>query len=1125
MLSCAILVKNPIPPYVEGIRQRLSKKGIDSALFDWDNLDDDNLLRVEDYPALFIADAANCPAFLPNKLLCYLKSGGRVVTAGGPPFLNEFYSLNNEEITLAELSRRLSDGDFDKAVIAPFDSPEELCDFTFDATNPDNKKLTQTASLSIVDGGVTSKSCLCYKIDSFYINESFEKPIRLKEGHNVLGFWASGDENTKTITIELLQENGDIFKTRITPEPSFNYFLLCAKDFSFAGNNKNVTYTKKARPSAIKWEQVCAIRFGHALSHAYSVAGRHCFYIDELSSGRISVLNDKSISIDGLYPPCKFYPVTNAAIIKSYEKQAILPQMEYPIPHDLFSFSPRAQATGIDKARRCRFIPLIEVCDTKGLHSGYAAYMLLNYSYGDRCAEADGSAIAVFSTNDDNFYQNGGDEAVALTIAAMTAPAILLEGGGDEYIYKDDNEAPARYGAVVLVRRDAALDDYRLKITVEQISSIYTLSELLTVKTQGEYDFRCVTFEQAPSAGEVSVSLMLFDKTLDVLTHNVIVLSQKPEDERRFADIPPDTNEIFIAGQPVRFFGINYMPSCNAGMETFEEFEHYVSAFAYDPDIIENDIKRIAEIGINAVSIFMHYEPSIHSNNILHLMQLCKAYGIYVTLSLRPHANPFDFNADEIKQMITRYSFDADDNLVGYDIAWERYVGTYEPCYGNFEGRKMFDSAWRGFLLRHYGSFEAASRLFGCQLPKNKRGEVISPSDDMLRKNDGAEASEAGLSNIKLVAVYRRFIDHEVALAHIRACDFIRSIDPNHLITARSGDASGIPLVDPGIYGYDFKATAAALDFLSPESYALSEDNDSMRQGVFTNIYSRYANKNAVVQWMEFGKSIWIGSNFVDNTVSLQFQADYYRDFFDMLMMGHTSGLYAWWWAGGYRYGENSDFGIISPDGSDRPVTKVFREYAMKFLNAPPLPKPDYHIFIDRDANADGIRSIYRNIENELFDAISHGHTVSLIDGGFGKNSANADISELDGASRCEGSLKFLDGLLISCSAILDDGSHHLLQNGDTLHVLKSKAVIFSFEFMNTESPTWLCGDEVGSVSLEGEPDSLYPVSLPIYSDLPRHGRVSFHLTIPCEEKGRLACRLCAKGRTRFGERVEIELV
>lgn len=1116
-MDCAILTKTPALPYVDGICKKLFQSKITFKIFDWDGLDDD-MLSPDNFPVLFIADAQNCPAFLPNRIEEYMKKGGRVLTIGGPPFDEEFYSINNEEVSSTTLTNRFCDGDFDKTVICPFTDIRELEDFIFDTTNPDNKKLSQTAVLAIKSCDSITGKALFYGIENFYINESFEKPITVKENHNVIGFWAKADESTKTVTIELIDTKGNVFKSRITPTTSFEFFMLSSRDFRFCGNINGVSYSNKARPDVII-SNVCKIRFGHALSHAYSVAGPHEFYISELSSGFIGVLNDKKVSIDGLYPPYKFYPVTNAQKVVSSKSQSFLSENEFPIPKNIFSLSPRAQATGIDKGRRFRFVPLIDCFDQSGLHCGYAAYMMINFAYGHLSSSVDGSMLAVFTTNDDNFYQNGGDDAVAQTIKSLLSPVHLLEGGTNEYIYDSTSDAKARYGAVVLAKNGADVSQYQLKILYKNIVSIYAIEELLKIKSQGDYTFLCITTEDEPFEGEISICLTKDDAVFDLISHEVTIYQRKSEEECHFATIKNGTNDIFIDDTQVRFFGVNYMPRSSAGMDTHEEFEHYVSAFAYDPKIIETDLLRMVDIGINAVSIFMHYEPSINSNNILHLVELCKRHGLYVVLSIRPHANPFDFNVSEVSKMITTYGFETNDTIIGYDIAWERYVGTYEPCYGNFLGRKSFDDGFRKFLLSHYETFENAERFFGCKLTRNQKGEVISPTDDMLRSANQDD------EHLTLIAVYRRYIDGAVAAAHLRACDFIKSIDKNHLITARSGDASTIPLVDPGIYGYDFASTALALDFTAPESYALSDDINSMRQGVFTNIYSRYANPNAVVQWMEFGKSIWTGSNFTDNSTSLKFQADYYKSFFDMLMLGHTSGLYAWWWAGGYRIGENSDFGIISPDGSDRPVTKVFREYAKKFLDAPPLSNPNCFIEIDRDLYPDGLRGMYNAVEAPLFRALGEGLAVEFVDKANGKTSKDVSLEEV-GNRQYEGYLlKHLDAVVVSLTAILDNGNRIALQSGDTLNSLKSKAFTLSVKVINSTYATWLCGDEDGSVSLVSDEDSAYQFSLPLYADVKKRERASFHITIACEEKGTLSCHLTAKNRCHFGEKIKLNVI
>ncbi|MFZ2539244.1 MAG: hypothetical protein WAX04_10135 [Oscillospiraceae bacterium] len=1109
---CAVITAFKSPLYIESICKKLGIQGITTRLYNWDSIDDNDLFDVTINPIIIIADALNCPAYMPNLIKYYLSIGGKVVTLGGPPFKNEFYSLNNVEVDYRELARRLSIGEFDKKVILAFNSPTDLEGFEKNTYNPDSKKYEGSAYLSIAKDGVTSEKCMRYYTDNFSINESFEKHIRITNGHNVIGFWAKAFENTRTISIELIDKNGDMFKTRITPSANFKYFMLSKKDFVFTGNRNGVLYDDNNRPTCVNFAKVEKIQFGHALSHSYSIAGEHCFFIDELASGCISVLNDEFISIDGLCPEYKFYPVTNAVSVKSYSKQAIISDTSFPVPTDIFSLSPRAQATGIDKARRFRFIPLIEAYDEKEIRCGYLAYMLLNYSYGERCSSQDGSSILVFTTRSDEFYLNGGEDAVVEAIIYMLSPVLLLEGGCDEYIHLDDCEN-ATFGAVILARTDADTDGYKVKIQINNVANIYSINELSTIKLQHNYDFKRVSFNQLPCDCSIVVSLLYNDVVCDILKSNLCIHRLKQPEQRAFAHIEKGTNEVYIGDIPVRFFGINYMPSANTGMETWDEFEHYVSAFAYDPDIIEADLKRISDIGINSLSIFMHYSPCIDSNNILHLVNLCAQYGLYVNLSLRPSADPFHFNEEQVREMIKKYQFDKNDTIVGYDIAWERYVGTYNECYGNFDGRKTFDKGFGEFILNRYESYENAQRLFQCDLPRNSKGQVIGLSDDMLRQ-DG--------THTLLVSAYRCYIDSVVAYTHNKACDFIKSVDPNHMISARSGDASTIPLVDAGIYGYDYKALSLSLDFMSPESYALTDNYKNMRQGVFTNIYSRYANPDNVVQWMEFGKSVWIGSNFSDNSKSFEFQATYFKKFFDMLILGHTSGLYAWWWAGGYRVGENSDFGIISPDGSDRPVTKVFREYSKKFLYADRLASPSYQIHIDRDKHSDGLMSMYNSIEDELFDALSRGETVEFIDGAYGKTSADVDLIEVGNLEKQGYSPKYLNSIVTSITAILDNGTKISVKNGDDLDVGKSKAVTFTFRLINSEKAIWLPCDYYGSVSLLSQTASAYNFKLPLYANVNQRGIAEFNIAINCEKKGKLSCVLNSKYRTNFGERINV---
>lgn len=1091
---CALIVPQTTPTYANLISDELEKHGITVNSYSWRDIDTKDIFNIDNNPTVIIADAENCPAFMQNLVSNYLKTGGNVVTLGGPPFSNEFYSINNNEVDIFTLKNMMCQGEFDKTVIMPLDTPNDLEGFVKDTYNPDSKKYEGNATLSIADDGVISSRCLKYYTDDFSINESFEKNITINEKHNVIGFYAKALQNTRTITLKLIQDNGDMFKTTFCPTTNFSYYIFTKRDFVYAGNQFNLVH--ECTPIYVDYSKVSKIQFGHALSHAYSVAGEHAFFIQELSSANISLLNDTKVSIDGLYPHYKFFPVTNAVSIKSYEKQSFIDPCSLRVPVDLFSHSPRSQATGINKGRRSRFIPLLECHDEKGLQCGYAAYMILPVSIGDLQSTNKTGSIIAFTTADYSFYQEGGAVACAQAIASLYNPAILIEGGTDEYIYQTNDTA--NIGAVVLIREQC--DELKLKINYNNTSLIYDITDLNAVQNSDKLNILRVVTDFIPTDTEIVIELLLGDRVIDILSHSVSIFKPKPEDELQFAYIKPNENEIYIGDKCVRFFGVNYMPSSGLGMDTYEEFEHYVAGYAYDPDIIENDLKRICDVGLNAVSIFMSYEPSINSNNILHLVDLCAKYSLYVDFSIRPHANPFDFSEDEVRRIIKKYNFDKNDTIVAYDIAWERYVGTYNECYGNFNGRKSFDKDWARFVLNRYGSIEAAQHAWGRELPTNSVGEIIGLSDDMLREKDAN----------KMVAAYRRFIDNLVATAHHKAMQFIKSIDPNHLISPRTGDASTIPLVDPGIYGYDYKALSSSMDFMSPESYALSDNYKSLRQGVFTNIYARYANPDNVIQWKEFGKSIWTGSNFSNNSISEEFQAEYYRRFIDMLILGHTNGLYAWWWAGGYRIGENSDFGIIAPDGSDRPVTRVLREYADKFLGAPPLKRNAYKILVNRDLHADGLLSMYQSIEHELFSKLESGFAVEFIDGGSGMTSANVELTEI-GNDTPKGYISmYLDYIITDITAEYPSELPVSLVNYDSVKMGST----IKITLLNTEKPTWI-SKGYGSVSL---------VSTDGTVDVPMEYNVkslsSYTFSVKANKKGELNLLLQATDRTAFGERI-----
>ena len=97
-----------------------------------------------------------------------------------------------------------------------------------------------------------------------------------------------------------------------------------------------------------------------------------------------------------------------------------------------------------------------------------------------------------------------------------------------------------------------------------------------------------------------------------------------------------------------------------------------------------------------------------------------------------------------------------------------------------------------------------------------------------------------------------------------------------------------------------------------------------------------------------------------------------------MLIESGADGVFFWWYPGGFRIGEDSDFGIINPDGTDRPVTKVIRSEGPRFLKAPKPKEPDSWIAVDRDHDARGLFGMYEAAKVEFWKAMYDGQQPGL---------------------------------------------------------------------------------------------------------------------------------------------------
>jgi hypothetical protein len=198
------------------------------------------------------------------------------------------------------------------------------------------------------------------------------------------------------------------------------------------------------------------------------------------------------------------------------------------------------------------------------------------------------------------------------------------------------------------------------------------------------------------------------------------------------------------------------------------------------------------------------------------------------------------------------------------------------------------------------------------------------------------------------------------------------------MISFRMTETSDPTYLGENLMNYDFPGVARAMDFLSPEAYGRIGTWQRVRDGMFEIAYARMCAPEKPVIWAEAGMSAWGRQDAAYSPRLAKEQADFFRAFYRMVLESGSNGVVWWWYPGGYRTNEDSDFGIINPDGTDRLCTQVIREFAPKVLADREIRKPDAWLEMDRDADARGLYGEYERLKAEYWRLVESGKVVGL---------------------------------------------------------------------------------------------------------------------------------------------------
>jgi len=926
-------------------------------------------LSADNCKLLVFPQCGALPGSLQPIVLRYLQEGGRLIALGAPAWNSLlFRDKNGKWITPSQFSEKHALQPPAK-VVFPFTG--NLDGWVRSTNTPASPASYTLTSVNAKGGGIGVLHAVISNLDGW---DTFQSPALsvspFSPGMTNTVFSARGGPRTIALAVEWQERDGSRWIATVPLSQKWGYYSLPPSAFKSWMNSPE----KAAQGFNPADAAVC--RIGLAFTHTGTIGGRQEYWISEVGVGPSdqtdNFTNIPSLTpLDTICPKYKFFPLHGEIRLSSDPGQDLV---TYPLTSPLsskgiLSTSPRPSGAGFLKDRPWRWVSLIRATDARtGEWRGTPATLLL---WAPGSPYAGGIWMAAAMQNPNFYLQPAFKRFLIQTAKRMRRNLFFLDAGAEYYTCLPGEAV--RLGARLMNMGDegTAAAIVRINVSLRNGETIYERSWKVRVPkgaiTVCDTSWR--SKKTFPSDGYVvTATLIERGEVIDRLSQSLY--QYRPSAHPNYVKIRPD-GHFYFNNRLWRINGVNYMPSSGIAQEDGDIFEHWMSRAAYDPVVVERDLKHIAKLGMNAVSIFI-YRQNLESHNLIDILRRCRELHLHVYLSLRPgvldylHMETTHPLQDAIHNFVTiikRYHLNRDDTIFNYEVAWE-------PNFGDQQGRELMDPAWRKWVTAKYGDVRNAEQAWGELAPLNSSGELTNPS--------GAQLSGTDPHAVKLVADYRHFLDQWLVDTYGAAAKAIHAIAPHQFVSFRMASAGNPEDDQRGGLPYQFEGLAHAVDFLAPECYGRVGSKEGDQGIVFEIAYARAAAPHKPVIWAETGVSAWNTATQSDDPSALEYQGFYYNTFYKLAMESGADGIFYWWYPGGFRVGENSDYGLINPDGTPRPSTEAVLHWGAKFLHAPAPRKPNKWFSFNRDDYPGGVYGVFQALRKPFFKAMQEGFRPGL---------------------------------------------------------------------------------------------------------------------------------------------------
>ncbi len=616
---------------------------------------------------LVLPNGRRLPADAKEPLLDFLRQGGKLVAFGAPLFGEPLFKTGRGWMSSAEIEATRKQTKPQRWLFERLDENEPIR-WRHHASHPDvTDRLTFEPATKLRFTHHALRMDFTLKGWAIFSREFAESPF--PKGHTLTCFWAKGTPQTKALMVEWRELDGTRWYAHLPLTKEWKLIVLSPRDFAFRGDSP----TRGKRGFAgdrLNLQEARALVLG---MEAPMPPGEHTIWVAGIGTapdpfGDVATDFEPPI-LETLSPAYKLFPLRNVKELRDWGSGTDELAAK-GMPADAVAPAPRWRGLGFTGGERvARWQPLLMAHDRtseRGALVWQMRYGSLPFTH---------ATWLVFGSSDESFWLKHANllrSALRRALTSWSQRVWSLEGGADRFTaYQDE---PMTMGAVV-VNSGAQSQTVTVRLRVEGKTGV--VHERQETTSVDAFTTKPIRFPVEPlPAGDyrVTVQLALAGQVVDEIAHELVVI---PRPKITDADKVIVKDGHFVVSKERRWFafGVNFWPRYVAGKEPSDYYRHWLDPTNYDPELVEQDLGILRDMGMNCVSV--QYTSVRQALPLRDFLRRCHEHGIKVNLFIAG-AHPLNFQPDLVRQLIEAADLPHQPALFAYDIAWEPHWGNYD---------------------------------------------------------------------------------------------------------------------------------------------------------------------------------------------------------------------------------------------------------------------------------------------------------------------------------------------------------------------------------------------------------------------------------------------------------------